>query len=161
MRLSSYHYSLIYRPGRDDENPADYLSRHPVEPPAIDATIENTVSYICSNSIPNAITLQEVKLQYLQDSVMQKLLHVIESGQWTDEEVSPYLKLEDELAVYQGNVLRQTGIVLPFSIRDHVVDLAHRGHQGVVKTKSLLREKAWFPGIDVMVEDKVKACLPC
>ena len=75
--------------------------------------------------------------------------------------MSPYLKLKDELAVYQGNVLRKSRIILPFSLRDRAVDLAHRGHQGVVKTKSLLREKVWFPGIDVMVEDKVKACLPC
>ena len=92
---------------------------------------------------------------------MQKLLHAIESGQWNDEEVSPYLKLMDELDVYQGIVLRQTRIVLHVSLRDRAVDLAHRGHQRVVKTKSLLGEKVWFPGIDVMVEDKVKACVPC
>ena len=42
-----------------------------------------------------------------------------------------------------------------------IIDLAHASHQGIVKTKSLIREKVWFPGIDRMVEDKVKKCIPC
>ena len=39
--------------------------------------------------------------------------------------------------------------------------LAHVGHQGIVKTKCLIREKVWFPGIDKMVKDKVDNCLAC
>ena len=126
-----------YRPGRDNENPADYLSRHPDQPASTDP-VENTVSYICTSSVPKAVTLQEVEQHYLHDSVMQKLSHAIQSGQWTDEEVTPYLRIQDELAVYTGIVLRHTRIVLPFSLRERAVELAYRGHQGVVKTKSLL-----------------------
>ena len=160
LRLSPYSYSLLYRPGRDNENPADYLSRHPDQPASTDP-VENTVSYICTSSVPKAMTLQEVEQHCLHDPVMQKLSHAIQSGQWTDEEVTPYLRIQDELAVYRGIVLRHTRIVLPFSLRERAVELAHRGHQGVVKTKSLLREKVWFPGIDAMVEERVKACIPC
>ena len=160
LRLSPYSYSLLYRPGRDNENPADYLSRHPDQPASTDP-VENTVSYICTSSVPKAMTLQEVEQHYLHDPVMQKLSHAIQSGQWTDEEVTPYLRIQDELAVYRGIVLRHTRIVLPFSLRERAVELAHRGHQGVVKTKSLLREKVWFPGIDAMVEERVKASIPC
>ena len=123
--------------------------------------VENTVSYICTRSVPKAMTLQEVEQHYLHDPVMQKLSHAIQSGQWTDEEVTPYLRIQDELAVYRGIVLRHTRIVLPFSLRERAVELAHRGHQGVVKTKNLLREKVWFPGVDAMVEEMVKACIPC
>ena len=39
--------------------------------------------------------------------------------------------------------------------------LAHSGHQGIVKTKRFLRDSVWFPGIDSMVEEAVKGCLPC
>lgn len=39
--------------------------------------------------------------------------------------------------------------------------LAHEGHQGIVKTKSLLREKVWFPGIDRLVENEIQNCLAC
>jgi hypothetical protein len=41
-------------------------------------------------------------------------------------------------------------------------ELAHLGHQGIVKTKQLLHEKVWFQNdIDKMVEANVKMCLPC
>ena len=83
LRLSPYSYSLLYRPGRDNENPADYLSRHPDQPASTDP-VENTVSYICTSSVPKAMTLQEVEQHYLHDPVMQKLSHAIQSGQWTD-----------------------------------------------------------------------------
>ena len=39
--------------------------------------------------------------------------------------------------------------------------LAHTGHQGIVKTKRFLRDSVWFPGLDRMVEEAVKGCLPC
>ena len=67
--------------------------------------------------------------------------------------------MKDELAVSaSGNlILRGTRIVIPKSLQEHVVNLAHEGHQGLVKTKSLLRENVWFPNIDKLVESKVKA----
>ena len=42
-----------------------------------------------------------------------------------------------------------------------MVNLAHEGYQGLVKTKSLLREKVWFPHIDKLVESTVKSCEAC
>ena len=56
-------------------------------------------------------------------------------------------------------LLRDTRIVILSSLQQNVVDLAHMGHQGIVKTKALLREKVWFYNIDSLVEDAVKNCL--
>ena len=39
--------------------------------------------------------------------------------------------------------------------------MSHEGHQGIVKTKRLLRSAVWFPGMDRMTEDVVRSCLPC
>ena len=58
-------------------------------------------------------------------------------------------------------ILRGNRIVIPSKLREKAVDLAHVGHQGIVKTKSLIREKVWFPGRDKMVKDKVDNCLAC
>ena len=40
-----------------------------------------------------------------------------------------------------------------------MVKIAHEGHQGIVRTKQLLRAHVWFPGIDKMVEKHVGKCL--
>ena len=38
---------------------------------------------------------------------------------------------------------------------------AHEGHQGIVWTKQMVREKVWCPGIVHQGETMVKACIPC
>ena len=48
--------------------------------------------------------------------------------------------------------------MIPTSLQQRV---AHEGHQGIVKTKKLLREKVWFPGIDRMVMKMISYCIPC
>jgi hypothetical protein len=39
--------------------------------------------------------------------------------------------------------------------------LAHEGHQGVTKTKALLRSKVWFAGLDKDTEAVIRNCIPC
>ena len=52
-------------------------------------------------------------------------------------------------------------LVLPKNLQHPTVNLADEGHQGIVKTKSLLHEKVWFPGINRMADETVKWCIPC
>lgn len=72
-------------------------------------------------------------------------------------------RVKDELTVSaSGNlILCGTHKVIPKSLQDHVVNLTYKGHQGLVKTKSLLCEKVWFSNIDKLVESKVKSCDAC
>ena len=71
-------------------------------------------------------------------------------------------KISSELCVLQnGIVMRGDRIVIPAVLRQNIVNLAHEGHMGVVKTKALIRTKVWFPGIDEMVENTVKDCPLC
>ena len=60
-----------------------------------------------------------------------------------------------------GLVVRGPRIVVPGTLRDKVVKLAHEGHQGVTKTKEYLRTRVWFPGLDKMVEAHIQHCHPC
>ena len=60
-----------------------------------------------------------------------------------------------------GVILRHRQIVVPEILHQTVIDLAHEGYQGIEKTKSLLREKVWFSGINNEVEKKVKSYLAC
>lgn len=58
-------------------------------------------------------------------------------------------------------IRRGTRIVIPTVLQDKVIQLALQGHQGIVKTKVLLRTKVWFPDIDCREEAEVHNCLAC
>ena len=162
LRLMPYNCHLVYRPGKDAENPADFMSRHPnLQATAERNVAENYVNYVCTNAIPKAMTLQETQAETKEDPTLQSLIKAIETDRWTDSEILDYKRLKDELLVHSGVVMRGNRIVVPSKLRERAVALAHVGHQGIVKTKSLIREKVWFPGIDKMVKDKVDNCLAC
>jgi transposase InsO family protein len=70
--------------------------------------------------------------------------------------------IKDEITVTsKGLILRGTRIVLPQSLQQRAIDLAHESHLGLSKTKALLREKIWFPNIDKLVKSTLERCLPC
>jgi transposase InsO family protein len=163
-----------YRKG--DGNPADYLSRHPSKQTNAASReqkiAEEYVHYIATTSTPKALTVSEIEEATKADVTLQAVLKAIETGNWyegaqqsgVDTAVfAAWQKVKDELTagVSPQVILRGTRIAVPSKLQERVVNLAHEGHQGVVKTKSLLREKVWFPGIDKMVEKKVQSCCAC
>ncbi|XP_055850620.1 uncharacterized protein K02A2.6-like [Episyrphus balteatus] len=52
-------------------------------------------------------------------------------------------------------------LVIPFSLRSKVLELAHEGHPGETVMKRRLRSKVWWPLIDRDVENCVKKCYDC
>jgi len=54
----------------------------------------------------------------------------------------------------------QTEIV-PETLRNQVVRLAHEGRQGVVKTKQRMRSNVWWPLMDNDAEKVCKSCYGC
>jgi hypothetical protein len=157
-----YNYEIIYRPGKDDANPADFISRHPDKTtPFPDNIAENYVNYLCNNITPKAMILSEVHKETKNDSTLQKLSQAVVTNHWSDPEIQVYTNAKDELSVCDGLIIRGTRLVLPKSLQHQAIELAHTGHQGIVKTKRLLREKVWFPLIDRMVQERIKNCIPC
>ena len=161
---------------RGEVNPADYLSRHPIKHVAETSrqqkVAEEYVSYLATTSTPKALKTQDIETATQSDATLQAVAEAIQKGNWHyivkrpgagTEEFRLLERVKDELTVTaSGNlILRGTRIVIPKSLQDHVVSLAHEGHQELVKTKSLLREKVWFPNIAKLVESKVKSCSAC
>ncbi|GFO41407.1 transposon ty3-g Gag-Pol polyprotein [Plakobranchus ocellatus] len=152
LRLMPYQFTMIYRPDKDADNPADYLSRHPTTKPLRHNDGENYVNYVANASLPNALSLREVRKKTKQDRVLVAVMTSISTGNWDSRLVSQFQFLKDELTIHDGIILRQHRIVIPESLRLRVIKLAHSAHQSVVKTKQLLREKIWFPVFDKLVE---------
>ena len=174
LRLQPYQITVKYR--RGETNPADYLSRHPAKnAPQTNhqqKVAEEYINYLATTSTPKALKTQDIEAATQADATLQGIAEAIAKGNWhlvvkrpgvNPNEFRLLERVKDELAVgASGNlILRGTRIVIPKSLQEHVVNLAHEGHQGLVKTKSLLREKVWFPNIDKLTESKVKSCSAC
>ena len=178
LRLQPYNALIEYRPGHD--NAADYMSRHPSKQNILSSReekmAEDYVQFISQSSLPNALTIEEVQLATEQDSTLQVVIKMIQTGKWCDVKLyegsttvihSTLLQfrtdVREELTVnHSANlILRDSRIVIPSSLQARVVQLAHEGHQGECKTKALIGSKVWFPGIDAAVTEAVKRCIPC
>ena len=122
------------------------------------------------------MTLAEIQEATAQDITMQCLANLIRTQSWRNIEELPeqfrgadraelnrFKQVQHELTVnHETNIiLRDSRIVVPAALRDKAVSIAHEGHQGLVKTKQLLREKIWFPGIDDTVQRMIKNCIAC
>lgn len=177
LRIDQYNPKIVYRPGKD--NPADYMSRHPrrgskQSTPQEQKVAEEYINFVADHTTPKAVCLEEVKLATSEDSVLQKVIGYIRTGTWyklkadiygcaESQDLRGYYTVRDELSVHdEGNlILRGTRLVIPKSLQSRIVDIAHEGHQGVVKTKALMREKVWYPGMGGQVEEKVLSCMAC
>ena len=124
------------------------------------------VDYIAHGSRPNALSLEDIADTTAKDSILQAVTDAVCISNWFEPSKRLDInqqKVKDALTLCSssGVILRHRQIVVPATLHQTVVDLAHEGHQGKEKTNSLLREKVWFPGINSEVEKKVKSCLAC
>ena len=162
LRLQPYTFRLQYSPGAT--NPADMLSRLPL-PNTVHRgrnIAEEYVHYIARNAVPKAMSLTQLQQATSQDPVLQQVHQSVVSGNWTKtKETHPYFCVKDELTATESLLLRGSRIVIPASLQSTTLQLAHEGHQGIVRTKQLLREKVWWPGIDKDVEHLILSCISC
>ena len=107
--------------------------------------------------------MDELVTKTSEDLTLTQVRLAIRTNNWDDINIDPMLRcyhnIRDELSVVDDTiVLRGTRICIPEALQKRTIELAHQGHQGVTKTKGLLREKVWFPNIDHQVETKVEEC---
>ena len=103
-------------------------------------------------------------METIKDPILIKVRESLLSGNWDnkDKDIQPFLERADELTLNkpQNIILKGTRIVIP-KLQETATKLAHVGHQGIEKTKSLLREKVWYPNIDATVREIVEKCVLC
>ena len=163
--------TVIYRPGHD--NPADYLSRHPTHLPPSDREqkiAEEYINYILSTSTPKAMTIDEVAMETAKDKTLTTVIQAIITNKWhgVEDGINKATfhtlhanRAELSLAHKDSIILKGHQIVLPEALQNRAAKIAHAGHQGIVKTMALLREKVWFKNMQPLVEENIKNCHTC
>ena len=164
LRLQSYRFTVEYKPG--PQNIADPLSRLMIKNRDKNHSRNETEDYVMFNTekaIPKALSGKEIENASASDPELEMLRECIRSGNWDSENCfHPSLKaLRHEFSIFGQLVLRGTRIAIPKCLRERVIEIAHEGHQGIVKTKERLRCSVWWPGMDRDTEKVVRTCHEC
>lgn len=69
--------------------------------------------------------------------------------------------LGNELCKRDGLLVKTGCVVIPVSLRQKTLSIAHEGHPSTAKFKSILRQRVWWPGLAKDAESWVKSCAIC
>ena len=166
MMVQGYHFTLKYEKG-GEAFPSDYMSRHPVKEAPQEVEEDQwdlDVDWIIRDALPDACTLEEMQRAHADSEQMRQLKQAVEEGRISkgqEKILQPYKKMLTEITDVEGILVRGDRIIVPDEMRRRVVQIAHEGHLGVVKTKQLIKETMWFPNIQKWVQEEIDGCLAC
>ena len=171
VRLKLQGFSNEIHIVKGSENPADYLSRHPLPYKLCSKLekrdfkdIENHL-FIVASMLPDAITIPRVQEATSMDPVLSEVISTLKAGTKYPckprTDMLPFKSIWSSLSVAEGVLLRGDRIVLPKSLVQDALRIAHEGHMGIEKSKKYLRNSVWFPRMDSLMEDEIRKCLPC
>ena len=99
MNMQDVDFELKYKPGKDDKDPMDYLSRHQL-PDTVQDEAEATVGQVAEHF--TTIT-KKIKSASNDDELYQALKKIILQSSWgihaDDLEIRPYFNIQEELSV--------------------------------------------------------------
>ena len=104
LRLQQYNYTVKYRPGTG--NPADFLSRAPINEPSGQSIAEEYINFVTEQAIPRTITLSEVQEATRNDKELQSVGRALQSGNWKNKSISAYFAVRHEITSVTGVLLR-------------------------------------------------------
>jgi hypothetical protein len=89
-----------------------------------------------------------------EDEILKKVVYSVKQQEPLGKEVGvqEYAIVMSELSVIDCVLLRGERLVVPKKLQEKLVEITHEGLQGLTKTKSYLRNRLWFPGMDIMTE---------
>ena len=160
LRLQPYDFQIVYEPGAS--NIADPMSRLSVSSDLPEAIVDakDYIGMVSVDAVPHAMSWDEIQVASDSCPEVQTIKEAITTGKWDTCSVS-VKAVKDELSVCDEVILRGSRILIPSSLRGKVLELAHEGHQGIVKCKQRLRSKVWWPRLDQDVEGICKSCESC
>ena len=111
----------------------------------------------------NTLTIEEIRSAVENDKQLRAVRAAIKTNLWSSDLVKPFRTISEEITIDHTNhiLLRGTRIIIPQALQSRVIKIAHEGHQGVAKTKAMLREYVWFPEIEKLVKEEIDTCIAC
>ncbi|XP_062703966.1 uncharacterized protein K02A2.6-like [Aedes albopictus] len=157
LRLQPYDFQIKHIQGAN--NISDVLSRLcTTEDAPFD---ESSQHFLCAvGESPDAITLEEIRTETARDPTLTGVVEAMKTQNWPSD-LFRFQAFSKELGLIDGIVVREDRIVLPLKLRRRALDIAHRGHPGIVAMRRNLRQYVWWPCMDKEVCSAVTECVGC
>ena len=98
-----------------------------------------------------------------KDPILAQLMRFVKEG-WPhafSEELKDFKKLENSLSTENGCVFYGLRVIIPSTLRNHILKLLHLGHFGMQRMKQLARSTVYWPRIDFDIENLCRKCTSC
>ena len=161
--LSEYDFTIEYRNTKLHGN-CDMLSRLPQA--VVHSNQKDECEEIFSMSLEESLLDAEIIAQETKkDHILSKVLSYTLNG-WPPSlkingELKAYSNRREEISLELGCLMWGTRVIIPSKLRNHVLNLLHATHIGMVGMKSLARSYVWWSGIDNNIEEAVQRCDTC
>ena len=131
-------------------------------------TIWGMEKYVTGNyqQYPEKSIINRIKEETSKDTTLQLLAKYIHNGWPVDQkkilkELHPYWNYRDEISMEDGILLKSHRILIPHTLCMEMLDLIHKGHQGIEKCLLHSRESLFWPGITDEICQTVNKWLIC
>ena len=168
LLVHQYDYTVEYRRSKDHGN-ADALSRLPfsndtsfdgeeMEEDVDSVCLVRTISRQINPDNPLLVVRETAK-----DPILSQVMRFVKEG-WPNafsEELKDFKTLENLLTTENGCVFYGLRVIIPSTLRNHILKLLHLGHFGMQRMKQLARSTVYWPRIDFDIEDLCHKCTSC
>lgn len=171
MKLYKYDLTVTYKPGKEMYI-SDTLSRAPMEGECIefDQELEQELA-IHSNMFYRTVNASDKKLEEISkhtntDENLLKVKNYILNG-WPSHKnlipmsVRPFLPYKNDLHVVNDIIFKNNCIVVPFSLQNEILSMAHASHMGFQKTKNFVKNIIFWPTLYNDLKYYVQNCMIC
>ena len=112
------------------------------------------------------ITEDHIRCATQKDATMQVLQNLITTGfpstrHQTPADVREFWSVHDNLWVTNGIIMYKDRIVVPQSLRKHVLASLHAAHQGVTGMADRAAATVYWPGLNASIRNKRQSCATC
>ena len=97
------------------------------------------------------------------DPILAQVVRFVGGG-WPhafSEELEDFKKLENSLSTENGCVFYGLRVIIPSTLRNHILKLLHLGHFGMRRMGQLAGSTVCWPGVDFDIENLCRKCTSC
>ena len=157
--------SYKYTPG-NELYVADTLSRAYLPNESVPASVA-AISEASSaeNLAMSANRLKRLRTASRKDASLQHVAKLVEKGWPARHEVTdiamPYYSVRSLLTLDNDLLFKDNQLVVPSSMRDEMMDCAHKSHGGIGACLRRMRECIFWPGMSKNMKERISTCEIC